>query len=858
MDKIANTLNFDIYAKASCPNAAYNIGIDDVGQITVTPIDATCNFIHVSREFEEDAIAIHITANMISSDNNFEYFLDIDDIGQIIITPDSENANFESAIEGTDLNLVTESRHIQAAVLNEDVKSVFNDIADKVLTHVKENPECFKEGDSVADLLDELNIKGVFDIPASAPGFECADDRNVSEEEAQQFIDLVLKNTDIEDRIKNDLTESINDEEPYTKEQVESDLKSLTMNWTREDTLKTGFEIEHEYAMEILSQHYETVYDEGRKGNWYYIRFVGPMMKECLSEETTFVWAGKYYDRDGNKKFVYIPKSITGDAEEAADYMEDSIPEPFTKFVFLGTYSEKDATSMGCTLLEGLTESNDNYYTRSDVEAVREKFKKWAFKIDSQHPGFDRYTCKVDDYLLECVFDHKFGSPSEKCFTARVLLNRKTMDYFFTAEDALDFMLANAENKVLDEALNESDDNRAKEAFNNMFGDVEKQLDDLLGKWEDLKKSLGNQKDGEDKILDESKQGECEKCGHTLTDGGQCPVCDLGDEEERTSHTLYEGLSFKEGDILEYSGLFGGSYTSRVTKIEGSKMWVDTSWTAEESGEEVHDEDTFFIVKDDEGNDCIEVYHYQGEVGRVYPPATKVNESYWINNKDIMSEVSALGKQLEADGYKYYGDRDAGGTYFDFYTKPGDNGADCKAVRYNYDGASIVDITVDQLIGKEPLTSFDGLRRKLGKMLLPQNEAMSSSDTREMLKVAHEIGINNAEDLIRFYKDHPAADENKLATIQSYRKELGPDFQLKEGARVSFDLDGKNYKGTYRGQSTTNPDMADVEMDDDCYENPDPYGRYINRRPIYNRHEDRYIKDGKFFIPNSELRFEEE
>lgn len=824
MDKIANTLTIDIYAKASCPNAEYSVGIDDVGQITITPVDANCNFTSVSREPEEDAIAIHLTANMTSVDDNFDYFLDIDDIGQVVVTPDSENSSFESAAEGADLNLVTEGSHFKVATEGED--------------------------------LDE-------DVEA--------------------------------------------DGEPYTYEQVEADLKSLTMNWTREDTLKTTFETEHQYAMEILSKHYDTVYDEGRKGNWYYVRFVGPLAAE-LNEDTSFVWTGKYYDKDGNKKFVCVPKSITSDAEEAADYMEDAIPEPFTKFVFLGTYSEKDATSMGCTLLESLTESNDNYYTRSDVEAVREKFKKWAFKIDSQHPGFDRYTCKVDDYLLECVFDHKFGSPAEKCFTARVLLNRKTMDYFFTAEDALDFLLANAENKVLDESisydkplsekdkeranyllteikdyinenryapavdalgelqellrsnytesLNEGDDNRAKEAFLNMFGDVEKQLDDLMGKWEDLKKNLEKQKREEDKLLDESKQGECEKCGHTLTDGGQCPVCDLGDEEERTSHTLYEGLSFKEGDVLEYSGLFGGSYTSRITKIEGSKMWVDTSWTAEESGEEVHDEDTFFIVKDDEGNDCIEVYHYQGEVGRVYPPATKVNESYWINNKEVMSEVSNLGKQLEADGYKYYGDKDAGGTYFDFYTKPGEDGADCKAVRYNYQGAAVVDITVDQLIGKEPLTQFDGLRRKLGKMLLP--EAMLGTDAIEMLKIAKEIGINNSEDLIRFYKDHPAADEDKLATIQSYRDELGPEFKLEEGTRVTFDLDDKNYRGTYRGQSTTNPDMADVEIDADCYENPDPYGRYINRRPIYNRHEDRYIKDGKFLIPHSELRFVED
>ena len=37
MDRVANTLTIDLYVKASCEDANYNIGIDDVGQITITP-----------------------------------------------------------------------------------------------------------------------------------------------------------------------------------------------------------------------------------------------------------------------------------------------------------------------------------------------------------------------------------------------------------------------------------------------------------------------------------------------------------------------------------------------------------------------------------------------------------------------------------------------------------------------------------------------------------------------------------------------------------------------------------------------------------------------------------------------------
>ena len=102
----------------------------------------------------------------------------------------------------------------------------------------------------------------------------------------------------------------------------------------------------------------------------------------------------------------------------------------------------------------------------------------------------------------------------------------------------------------------------------------------------------------------------------------------------------------------------------------------------------------------------------------------KLNETYWIDSKEVMDQVSKLGKELESDGFKFYSDRHSGSTYYDFYTKRGDTGAICKAVQYSYDGAQIIDITIDQLMGKEPIDSFETMRRKLGKMLLPQNEAV--------------------------------------------------------------------------------------------------------------------------------------
>lgn len=75
------------------------------------------------------------------------------------------------------------------------------------------------------------------------------------------------------------ITES-DEETPYTKEEVERDLKSLTHNFTdKEGDLKCGFEEEKKFGVEILRQHYKIVEvsgDDRRDGTWYHISFAEP------------------------------------------------------------------------------------------------------------------------------------------------------------------------------------------------------------------------------------------------------------------------------------------------------------------------------------------------------------------------------------------------------------------------------------------------------------------------------------------------------------------------------------------------------------------------------------------------------
>ena len=152
-----------------------------------------------------------------------------------------------------------------------------------------------------------------------------------------------------------------------------------------------------------------------------------------------------------------------------------------------------------------------------------------------------------------------------------------------------------------------------------------------------------------------------------------------------------------------------------------------------------------------------------------------IDETYWIDNKEVMNQVSKLGKELEDDGFKFYNDKYSGSTYYDFYTKRGDNGAICKAVQYSHDGAQIIDVTIDQLIGNEPIDSFETMRRKLGKMLLPQREAIERIDSAEKKKL-----LSLLDDLA-FYleKDNYALVDTTLNKMINVRKGLVEDVEVK-------------------------------------------------------------------------------
>ena len=80
--------------------------------------------------------------------------------------------------------------------------------------------------------------------------------------------------------------------------------------------------------------------------------------EEDLNEDLQYCWFGYYLDKDGIKKLIYATQDSTShDADEGAEKLEYMIPEPYTKFVFRGTITDRQAKSAGYTLVEWLSAS---------------------------------------------------------------------------------------------------------------------------------------------------------------------------------------------------------------------------------------------------------------------------------------------------------------------------------------------------------------------------------------------------------------------------------------------------------------------------------------------------------------------
>ncbi len=101
---------------------------------------------------------------------------------------------------------------------------------------------------------------------------------------------------------------------------------------------------------------------------------------------------------------------------------------------------------------------------------------------------------------------------------------------------------------------------------------------------------------------------------------------DIWQHNRKTESVENTKSQFKVGDIFDFSGLYGQSFTLEVKSIEDNEMFAEVSWTAEDSGEIIRDNHVYELVTDDSGNESVVVWEYHGHKGYVYPKSN-TNES---------------------------------------------------------------------------------------------------------------------------------------------------------------------------------------------------------------------------------------
>ena len=109
-------------------------------------------------------------------------------------------------------------------------------------------------------------------------------------------------------------------------------------------------------------------------------------MKKYIKSST--LWMGKYIDPKGNKHKVYFSMD-SKDFDEAEDYFNDIIPEPYTKAILLGTGpSESLLKKDGFTKIESNVQIKSSIYRQYenpyDLESQLEVEERELADLDSK------------------------------------------------------------------------------------------------------------------------------------------------------------------------------------------------------------------------------------------------------------------------------------------------------------------------------------------------------------------------------------------------------------------------------------------------------------------------------------------
>ena len=264
------------------------------------------------------------------------------------------------------------------------------------------------------------------------------------------------------------LIESVEDT-PYTKEEIEMDLKSLTNNFTKkEGSLKCGFEEEKISAVEILKKHYNIVEASGDDRNndfWYVIEFAEPKTMEESVRVGYENFSFAVINPDGT--FAGVPCKSYEEARELAsqeegrvivdlvDHLDESVECKESNAFSDGTYTVIDAGSSW-----KIKDGNGNWLDvefeddKEAMEYIDELQKKESLK-ESMGKKLDNISeLKVGDRLIHYAADFD-GTVKEECEVTsvedgeamaknlrdksiRYLIDEDTKDLFYHIKESID------------------------------------------------------------------------------------------------------------------------------------------------------------------------------------------------------------------------------------------------------------------------------------------------------------------------------------------------------------------------------------------------------------------------------------
>ena len=258
--------------------------------------DELTEFFDWVQSYKNGALWDDFTAEFESVD---EHELNIDDILEWL-----EQFNEDAYYDFINLNGEYQNNDIDEAFSCEDseffTREEVDDFAEKVCEHVNETfNEVFDVQESYITN-NEIEVVVYNDELGEFTGKKKVDMRRIRKPSdldkyvldiAANIIADIKKAKDIDESLKEDSDE----ETPYSYKETETELQSLTQNWTREkDQLKCGYDEEKNYGMEILSKHgYECKAD--RQGGWWVVDYWKEPIKEnkadiidSQNEEITF------------------------------------------------------------------------------------------------------------------------------------------------------------------------------------------------------------------------------------------------------------------------------------------------------------------------------------------------------------------------------------------------------------------------------------------------------------------------------------------------------------------------------------------------------------------------------------------